>query len=531
MAKIVSKGRKRWKNGSVMTYSITDDGVLTVSGSLYDGCEVPVKSKAPFHRLVVDCGVESIGSRNFIWMHCLEEVTLPASVKAIGKDAFLGCDNLRRISFSDGLVSIGEQAFMHCGSLTELRLPRTVESIGKAAFMHCANLVRAVFPDGLQRIGSCVFADCVSLRRVRIPAGVKYLEECAFSSCEGLKAVQLTNGLRGIREDAFRSCSSLESIRIPASVRDIGRRAFQGCDKLKDIVLDGDAFGKEVRCTVKGEDGFSYSCTLYNAKTDRAWVSIRPSEKVEGAVIVPAYVEYEGKTYPVTIIERDAFSDMRIKSVVLPDTVVEIENSAFVNCSKLVDVRLGKSLKVIGDSAFESCKPLRALDLPETVIQVGYHAIEDTRLLELQWGVIYLGHVLYGYNGWLPEHSYIEVRKGTTVIADSAFNRKPVYWDKWKNLEGMVLPEGMKRIGDAAFLMCRELKYVNLPRSLEYIGDSAFSGTGVREVSAPWKKPIETGIPPFEDKTVIHVPKGAAETYSKMSGWGDRWKHYEFVEK
>ena len=534
---IVSKGRKTWKDGSVMTYTITDDGVLTVSGSLFDGCEVPIKSKVPFRHLIIDDGIDSIGSRNFIRMDCLEEVTLPPSVKTIGEAAFLQCDNLRRISFSDGLISIGEDAFRYC-SFTELVLPKTVESIGRAAFMLCPKLARVVYPEGLKEIGSCAFADCTALRKVKIPSGVLYLEECVFSGCEGLNAVHLSNGLQEICEGAFRDCSSLEAIRIPASVRFIGSRAFLGCEKLKDIVLpkgdvqlDGDAFGKVVQCVVKGEDGFSYSCTIYNIKTDRAWVSIRPKEKLEGAVIVPAYVDYEGRSYPVTIIEKDAFSGMRIKSAVLPDTVVEIEDCAFQNCSDLVDVSLGQSLKIIGNLAFESCKWLRALNLPETVIQVGYHAIENTRILDLHNGVIYLGHVLYGYHGWLPEHSYIEVRKGTTVIADSAFNRKDVYWDEWKNLEGMVLPEGMKRIGDAAFLMCRELKYVNLPKSLEYIGGCAFSGTGVREVSVPWKKPIETGIRPFEDKTVFRVPKGALEIYSERSGWGDKWTHYEFVEK
>lgn len=515
MAKIVSKGRKTWKDGSVMTYSITDDGVLTVSGSLSDDCEVPIKSKAPFHHIVIEDGVQAIGSRNFIRMDCLEELTLPPSVKTIGEAAFLQCDNLRRINFSDGLVSIG-----------------------RAAFMLCPKLARVVFPDGLKEIGCCAFADCTALRKIRIPAGVAILEECVFSGCEGLKSIQLQKGLREIREDAFRNCSSLESIRIPASVQCIGGRAFMGCDNLNaivlpkgDVQLDGNAFGKAVKCVVKGEDGFNYSCTIHNMKTDRAWVSIRPSEKVEGAVIVPSYAEYEGESYPVTIIERDAFSGMGIKSVVLPDTVVEIEDSAFRNCPKLVEASLGKSLKIIGNLAFESCKWLRALNIPETVIQVGYHAIEGTRILESQRGVIYLGHVLYGYNGWLPEHSYIEVRKGTTVIADSAFNRKDVYLDEWKNLEGVVLPEGIKRVGDAAFLMCRELKHVNLPKTLEYIGSSAFSGTGVRDVSVPWKKPKEFGVPPFENGTVIRVPKGTAETYSKMSGWGDRWMHYEFVEK
>lgn len=515
MSKIVSNGRKTWKDGSVMTYSITDDGVLTVSGSLFDGCEVPIKSKVPFHHIVIGEGVQAIGGENFKGLDELEELTLPSSVTEIGNESFAFCRNLKRIHFSEGLGTIGKEAFRSCVSLNGLRLPQTLTSIREGAFIGCD-----------------------TLQKIRIPKGVKNLEGAVFSGCDNLSVVSLPQGLQKINGSAFDCCSALEAITIPSSVRYIGRLAFARCDKLQNIVLpegdirvDGNAFGKEVKCVVKGEDGFSYSCTIYNRNTNRAWASIRPTEKVEGAVIVPAHVEYEGKSYPVTIIEKVAFSGMRIKSAILPDTVVEIEECAFENCSELVDVSLGKSLKVIGDSAFESCKWLRALNLPETVIQVGYHAIKDTRILDLQQGVIYLGHVLYGYNGWLPEHSYIEVRKGTTVIADSAFNRKNVYWDEWKNLEGVVLPEGMKRIGDAAFLMCQELKYVNLPRSLEYIGGCAFSGTGVREVSVPWKKPIETGVPPFENGTVFRVPKGTAETYSKADRWGDKWNHYEFVEK
>ena len=57
MSKIISKGRKTWKDGSVMTYSITDDGVLTISGSLRNGRLAPFKSKAPFRHLVIENGV------------------------------------------------------------------------------------------------------------------------------------------------------------------------------------------------------------------------------------------------------------------------------------------------------------------------------------------------------------------------------------------------------------------------------------------------------------------------------------------
>ena len=135
MAKIISKGRKTWKDGSVMTYTITDDGVLTISGSLRNGSLVPFKSKAPFRHLVIEDGIESVGRENFMGLRELEELTLPPSVKTIESYAFSHCENLRRIHFSEGLVSIGNESFRSCASLSGLRLPKTLSRINNDAFM------------------------------------------------------------------------------------------------------------------------------------------------------------------------------------------------------------------------------------------------------------------------------------------------------------------------------------------------------------------------------------------------------------
>lgn len=284
---------------------------------------------------------------------------------------------------------------------------------------------------------------------------------------------------------------------------------------------------------IKGHDGISYACTIINAETCRPEVALRPAEKVEGNVEVPAQVEINGKMYPVTVIEENAFSQMRMKTVTLPDTVVKIEASAFQYCEYLREVYLGNSLQRIGDTAFEGCKWLVYMPIPDTLTHVGHFAFRDTGMvdIQIQRGAIYLGHILYGYNGYLPKHSYIEVRKGTTVIADSAFNSKFEHRYDCRNLEGIVLPQGMKRIGASAFFMCQDLAYVNIPRSVEYIGASAFNGTSIREVTVARKKPINIGSGPFNDHTVIYVPKGTAEIYSKAVDWGWEWKHYQFIEK
>ena len=97
MAKIVSRGKKTWKDGSVMTYRITDDGILYVSGVLCDDCTVNIKSKASFHQLIVEEGVTSIGNSSFYGFKNLEEIILPSSLTSIGNKAFMRCEGLKEI--------------------------------------------------------------------------------------------------------------------------------------------------------------------------------------------------------------------------------------------------------------------------------------------------------------------------------------------------------------------------------------------------------------------------------------------------
>lgn len=495
MAKTVSKGRKTWKDGSVMTYTITDDGVLTISGSLRDGCLVPIKTKTPFRHLVIADGIGYVGKENFRGLEQLEEVTLPPSVKEIRREAFAYCGNLKRINISEGLAAVGEYVFRGCVSLPGLRLPKTLSKIKHGAFMSCD-----------------------ALEVIRIPKGAE-LGDDVFCGCDSLRDVVLPKDLEVIPEAAFQVCKSLESITIPESVLRIERLAFSGCNKLQnikfpkreDIKIAENAFGKEVKCEVKGEDGFSYVGTIYNIKTDRAWASIRPAGKVEGDVVVPSQVEYEGKSYPVTFIDREAFHGMKMKSLVLPDSVVEIKDSAFKNCDCLMDVYLGNNLKKIGDSAFEWCEYLRYMPIPASVRQVGYHALHRTALVDnsWKWGVLYFGHILYGYHGDLPEHSYIEVREGTTVIADGAFNSRGVSLTDYNNLEGIVLPDGIKRIGDDAFAYCKGLTYVSMPKSVEYIGRYSFE-KDVKILSAPRRRPkkAQTEEPFPKDVAFIEETEG-----------------------
>ena len=257
----------------------------------------------------------------------------------------------------------------------------------------------------------------------------------------------------------------------------------------------------------------------------------------------------------VTVIDEGAFKDCStITSVVLPDTVTEIREEAFAGCFSLRSVSFGSGLRVIGDSAFKQCSVLSSAALPDSLTTIGAEAFKNCfSLAEVtagsaltdvaegafegtQWlrrhpdGVIYVGSVVYGYEGAVPESGVINIADGTAVINADAFENVPdaaafSFPDSLINIKGRALdgtawyaakeygpvfagnvlyafkklllptdtavtvPEGTTGIADGAFEQCNDRYYITsvlLPESLKYIGDNAFEGcSGLSHIIIP----------------------------------------------
>lgn len=61
-------------------------------------------------------------------------------------------------------------------------------------------------------------------------------------------------------------------------------------------------------------------------------------------------------------------------NVVIPDSVTEIGEEAFKDCTGLTSVVLPKSVKKIGYGAFEYCTNLTTIDIPDSVTEIGEKA-------------------------------------------------------------------------------------------------------------------------------------------------------------
>ena len=161
MAKIIDKGQITLQGGAVMSWNITDDEVLTISGALWNGSVTvgkDIKSEAKFRHLVLDESVQAIGIFNFSDWGCLEEVTLPPSIKCIEHAAFSGCKNLKRVNLSEGLEIIGADSFSDCKSLETINFPGTLKEILEYAFAGCNSLHDVLLPEGVS-LGINAFDD------------------------------------------------------------------------------------------------------------------------------------------------------------------------------------------------------------------------------------------------------------------------------------------------------------------------------------------------------------------------------------
>lgn len=135
LLKFAGYGTIDWGSGMTAEYKITRDGIMHLSGQLYDG--IIKQTDIPFHHLVIGEGVKYIGQWNFSEWDQLEEVTIPSSVEEIAHAAFWKCKNLKRVNLSEGLIEIGSDAFGACELLENITLPKSLQEIGEYAFDGC----------------------------------------------------------------------------------------------------------------------------------------------------------------------------------------------------------------------------------------------------------------------------------------------------------------------------------------------------------------------------------------------------------
>ena len=131
-------------------------------------------------------------------------------------------------------------------------------------------------------------------------------------------------------------------------------------------------------CSVKcfGEINFKRSLNSSNGII----INSSPNYISLDTIIIPDSLTTETgtKKYPVVEINGSAFLNCStLKHIVLPKHLKVIKASAFKNCKSLKTITLPGSLTTIGKTAFYNCTSLDSIIIPNSVTSLGDNTFEN----------------------------------------------------------------------------------------------------------------------------------------------------------
>jgi len=185
-------------------------------------------------------------------------------------------------------------------------------------------------------------------------------------------------------------------------------------------------------------------------------------------VVIPETVEIEGKTYTVTSIGKDAFEYCKkITTVSIPNTVVRISSDAFFNCDSLISMDIPNSVTHIGHGVFYGCDNLTSVNIPNSVISIDNQVFTNCQKL--------IGINVANDNSHFSSGEGVLFNKDKTEL---------MYFPAGKTGEYSI-PNTVTTIADEAFGYCEGLTSINIPNSVKIIKDDAFISTGLTTVNIP----------------------------------------------
>lgn len=415
------------------TWTLDGDGVLTISGNgKMEDYDFNTPWGKSITKVIIENGVTSIGNLAFFDCGSLSNITIPYGVTSIGYNAFSGCHSLISITIPDSITSIGSSAFSGCSSLTCITIGNGVTNIGDNAFWDCRSLTEInVGSDNVNfssengilfnkdKTELIKYPRCNKSETYTIPDSVISIGNSAFDGCTSLTSVTISDSVIEIGDSAFGSCTSLKELTIPDSVIEIGDSAFSGANmdvltlgkgirsigdgalsnSCKKLVLTGDITTNsyngyhtvstkalEIGKDVTRIDSNFFFASLENitvAEENESYSSVDGvlfnKDKTE-LVKYPSGRETETYAVPdgVKIIGGSAFggysygqeSNKYIKSIILPDSLVEIEESAFSVCTSLTSITIPKNVTSVGGFAFRNCSSLTSITIPDSVTYI-----------------------------------------------------------------------------------------------------------------------------------------------------------------
>ena len=275
----------------------------------------------------------------------------------------------------------------------------------------------------------------IKVRKIFLPSSIAKVGNNAFymnGTFLGINVVKSYADNLSVGKFAFSGASSLYD--LEANISYVGDNAFYDASSLTDFPFS---------------DNINYigSMAFYSAFNDGV-ITIPESVteigeqafRASGLKEIKFLNNNKMETIPYQMMSNSDF----LEKVILPEGIKEIGKMAFSNTRELNTINLPESLTTLGDMAFYNAFGDGKLVIPQNVTTIGNNALYSTGLKE------------------------IDFLNKMDVIPDQMMYEN-------RNLEKVVLPDGLKEIGVNAFEYCKKLTTIKLPDSLTRLGVGAFA--------------------------------------------------------